>query len=189
MFRPQLITLQRGALRIEPMVDADIPALVTLAEANRQELMYMSGALRLDWYRLGLTEQREGRALPFVIRLGEQLVGTTRFGEFLPTLPAAEIGWTWLDRSQHGSGLNDSVKYLMLRHAFETWRMVRVQLKTAASNLRSQRAIEKLGAQREGVLRNHRRLADGRLDDSVLYSITDQQWPAVKQQLEARFSG
>jgi RimJ/RimL family protein N-acetyltransferase len=189
MFKPQLITLQRGALRIEPMLDADIPALVALAEANRQELIHMNGAQRLDWYRQGLIDQREGRALPFVIRLGDQLVGTTRFGDFMPALPATEIGWTWLDHSQHGTGLNLMVKYLMLRHAFENWRMVRVQLKTAASNLRSQHAIEKLGAQREGVLRNHRRLADGRLDDSVLYSITDQQWPALKQQLEARFSG
>jgi len=66
--------------------------------------------------------------------------------------------------------------------------MVRVQLKTAASNLRSQRAIEKLGAVREGLLRNHRRLADGRLDDTLLYSITDHEWPALKQQMEARFS-
>ncbi|WP_372867502.1 GNAT family N-acetyltransferase [Pseudomonas sp.] len=187
MFKPQLITLQRGALRIEPMLDADIPALVALAEANRQELIHMSGAQRLDWYRQGLIDQREGKALPFVIRLGDQLVGTTRFGDFMPALPATEIGWTWLDHSQHGTGLNLMVKYLMLRHAFENWRMVRVQLKTAASNLRSQRAIEKLGAQREGVLRNHRRLADGRLDDSVLYSITDQQWPSLKQELEARF--
>lgn len=189
MFKPQLITLQRGALRIEPMVDADIPALVSLAEANRQELVYINGTQRLDWYRQGLIEQREGRALPFVIRLGEQLVGTTRFAEFITILPAAEIGWTWLDRSQHGTGLNSTVKYLMLKHAFDNWGMVRVQLKTAASNLRSQRAIEKLGAQREGVLRNHRRLADGRLDDTVMYSITDHEWPAIKQQLEARFSG
>jgi RimJ/RimL family protein N-acetyltransferase len=102
-------------------------------------------------------------------------------------LPACEIGWTWLDRGQHGSGLNASIKYLMLKHAFDNWGMVRVQLKTAASNLRSQRAIEKLGARREGLLRNHRRLADGRLDDTVLYSITDQEWPQVRQNLEARF--
>jgi len=188
MFKPQLITLQRGALRLEPMVDTDIPALVALAEANRQELVCMNGTQRLDWYRQGLLEQRDDKALPFVIRLGEQLVGTTRFADFQPTLPATEIGWTWLDRGQHGTGLNNTVKYLMLRHAFENWGMVRVQLKTAASNLRAQRAIEKLGALREGVLRNHRRLADGRLDDSVLYSITDHEWPAVKQRLEARFS-
>ena len=77
----------------------------------------------------------------------------------------------------------------MLKHAFDNWGMVRVQLKTAASNLRSQRAIEKLGAAREGLLRNHRRLADGRLDDTVLYSITDQEWPQVRAALEARFGG
>ncbi|MDC6652451.1 GNAT family N-acetyltransferase, partial [Leclercia adecarboxylata] len=83
------------------------------------------------------------------------------------------------------TGLNASMKFLLLRHAFEEWRLVRLQLKTAASNLRSQRAIEKLGALREGVLRNHRRLADGRLDDTVLYSITDQDWPQVRQLLAA----
>jgi len=189
MFNPQPIILQRGALRLAPMQEADITALVNLAEANRHELIYMRGSQRLDWYREGLQWQREGKALCFVIRLGEQLVGTTRLGDFMPALPAVEIGWTWLDQHQHGTGLNASVKYLMLKHAFEHLGVVRVQLKTASSNLRAQRAIEKLGALREGVLRNHRRLADGRLDDSVLYSITDHDWPAIKQQLETRFSG
>lgn len=187
MFKPQLVTLQRGALRLEPLADADIPALVTLAEANRDGLLYMSGTQRLDWYRTALADLRELRALPFAIRLGDELVGTTRYADFINSLPACEIGWTWLDQRQHGSGLNTSIKYLMLKHAFENWRMVRVQLKTAASNLRSQRAIEKLGAEREGLLRNHRRLADGRLDDTVLYSITDQQWPQVREALESRF--
>ncbi|MNJ65403.1 Ribosomal-protein-serine acetyltransferase [compost metagenome] len=119
----------------------------------------------------------------FTVRLAERIVGTTRFADFMPSLPAAELGWTWLDRAEHGSGLNASIKALLLRHAFEDWQLVRLQLKTAARNLRSQRAIEKLGAQREGLLRNHRRLADGRLDDTVLYSITDQEWPALKAQL------
>ncbi|WP_271411029.1 GNAT family N-acetyltransferase [Pseudomonas sp. Q1-7] len=188
MFNPQPVTLQRGALRLDPLVEADIPPLVTLAEANREALAYMNGPLRPDWYRQGLAAQRDGQAVVFAIRLGDNLVGTTRFADFLPSLPAAEIGWTWLAAGEHGSGLNASIKYLMLRHAFEEWQLVRVELKTAASNLRAQRAIEKLGAQREGVLRNHRRLADGRLDDSVLYSITDRDWPDVKQRLEALFS-
>lgn len=189
MFRPLPITLQRGALRLEPMVEADVPDLVTLAEQNRDVLQFMSAPGRPDWYRQGLADQREGRALPLVVRLGNQIVGTTRFMDFLPALPACEIGATWLDQNQHGSGLNATMKYLMLRHAFDGWKMVRVQLKTAASNLRSQRAIEKLGAVREGVLRNHRRLAGGRLDDTILYSITDQEWPQVKATLEAGFVG
>lgn len=187
MFKPQLVTLQRGALRLEPLADADIPALVTLAEANREQLVYMNGTQRLDWYRSALADLRELRAMPFVVRLGDQLVGTTRYADFMSNLPACEIGWTWLDHGQHGTGLNATIKYLMLKHAFENWRMVRVQLKTAASNLRSQRAIEKLGAVREGLLRNHRRLADGRLDDTVLYSVTDEEWPQVREALEARF--
>ena len=150
MFNPQPVALQRGALRLDPLAEADIPALVTLAEANREALVYMSGPLRPDWYRQGLAAQREGDALVFAIRLGDNLVGTTRFADFMPSLPAAEIGWTWLAGSEHGSGLNASIKYLMLRHAFEDWQLVRVQLKTAASNLRAQGAIEKLGALKPG---------------------------------------
>ncbi|MBA1274384.1 GNAT family N-acetyltransferase [Stutzerimonas azotifigens] len=185
MFKPQPVALQRGALRLDPLAEADIPDLVSLAEHNRDELIYLNGPLRPDWYRNGLADQRDDLALVFTIRLADRIVGTTRFADFMPVLPAAEIGWTWIDREQHGMGLNNSIKYLMLRHAFEEWQLVRVQLKTAARNLRSQRAIEKLGAQREGLLRNHRRLADGRLDDTVLYSITDREWPAVKARLEA----
>lgn len=185
MFSPLPVTLQRGALRLEPMVDADIPELVALAERNRAELAYMNGPLRPDWYRQAVAEQRDGRAVVFSIRMAERLVGTTRFADFVSGLPAAELGWTWLDQAEHGSGLNASIKFLLLRHAFEEWQLVRLQLKTAASNLRSQRAIEKLGAQREGLLRNHRRLADGRLDDTVLYSITDHEWSQVRQRLAA----
>jgi N-acetyltransferase len=187
MLLVQPVTLQRGALRLAPLHEGDIAELLSLAAANRAQLIYMNGPLRPDWYRQALLEQRELRALVFSVRLGERLVGTTRFGGFNPLLPAAEIGWTWLDQAQHATGLNSMIKYLMLQHAFETWQLVRVQLQTAQSNLRSQRAIEKLGAQPEGVLRNHRRLADGRLDASRLYSITDQDWPQVKQQLQARF--
>ncbi|WP_120993487.1 GNAT family N-acetyltransferase [Stutzerimonas urumqiensis] len=187
MFTPTPVMLQRGGLRLDPMIDADIPELVDLAMQNRAELAYLNGPLRPDWYRQALAEQREARAVVFTVRLLDRVVGTTRYGDFLPTLPAAEIGWTWLDKAQHGTGLNDSMKYLMLRQAFEEWQFVRIQLKTALGNLRSQRAIEKLGAQREGVLRNHRRLADGRLDDTVLYSLTDREWPAAKALLEGRF--
>ncbi|CAM5560908.1 N-acetyltransferase OS=Stutzerimonas stutzeri OX=316 GN=CXK95_11925 PE=4 SV=1 [Stutzerimonas stutzeri] len=94
MFTPRPLMLQRGALRLEPMVEADIPPLVSLAEANREELMYMNGPLRPDWYRHALAEQREERAVVFTVRLAERIVGTTRFADFMPSLPAAELGWT-----------------------------------------------------------------------------------------------
>ena len=150
MLTPRPVTLQRGALRLEPLMEADIPELVALAERNRAELVYMNGPLRPDWYRHALAEQREGRAVVFSVRMADRLIGTTRFADFNIGLPAAELGWTWLDQAEHGTGLNTSIKFLLLRHAFEEWQLVRLQLKTAASNLRSQRAIEKLGAEREG---------------------------------------
>lgn len=187
MFEPLPTVLQQGALRLDPLSEADLPGLLALAEANRESQRFMSGSTRPSWYRAALDRHQSRRSVVFVIRLAGELVGTTSFFDFNLTLPAAEIGSTWLDARQHGTGLNSMIKYLMLRHAFEDWGLVRVQLKTAASNLRSQRAIEKLGAVREGLLRNHRRLADGRLDDTVMYSITDSEWPQVKQQLEARF--
>ena len=187
MFKPQPIALQQGALRLDPLSDADLAPLLELAESNRDSQQYMSGTTRPDWYRSALAEHRAETSVVFAIRLAGELVGTTRFFDFNLSLPAAEIGSTWLDSRQHGSGLNSMIKYLMLRHAFEEWQLVRVQLKTATSNLRSQAAIAKLGAVREGELRNHRRLADGRLDGTVMFSITDSEWPQVKQQLEARF--
>lgn len=144
MFVPSPVTLQRGALRLDPLAEADIPVLAALAERNREQLVYMNGPLRPDWYRQALADQRDGRAVAFTLRLADRIVGTTRFADFLPGLPAAELGWTWLDQAEHGTGLNASVKFLLLRHAFEEWRLVRLQLKTAAGNLRSQRAIENL---------------------------------------------
>ena len=184
MFMPSPLVLQRGALRLDPMVEADIPVLVALADLNREALAFLDGPLRPDWYRQALAAQREGLAVVFTIRLAERVIGTTRFTDFIPVLPAAELGWTWIDQAEHGTGLNASIKYLLLRHAFEQWKLVRLPLKTAPSNLRSPKALEKLGAVHEGRLRNHRRLADGRLDDTVLYSITDREWPELRRQLE-----
>ena len=128
-------------------------------------------------------------AIPFTIRVreGGAVAGMTRLYNFVPDHRRIEIGFSWIVRPWQGTGINVEAKFLLLRHAFEEWQLVRVQLKTAASNLRSQRAIEKLGAVREGLLRNHRRLADGRLDHTVMYSITDSEWPQVKAGLEARF--
>lgn len=188
MFQPLPVTLQRGALRLEPLAEEDVPGLLELAEANRETQQYMSGSTRPDWYRAALADHREGKAVVFAVRLAGRLVGTTRFCDFMPSLPAAEIGHTWLDAGEHGTGLHGMIQYLLLRHAFEEWQLVRVQMQTAASNLRAQRALEKLGAQREGLLRHHRRLAGGRLDDSLLFSITDREWPQVKAGLEASFN-
>ncbi|WP_152392845.1 GNAT family N-acetyltransferase [Paenibacillus guangzhouensis] len=124
--------------------------------------------------------------LPFVIieRASGQIVGSTRFYDISLTNRSLEIGSTWLTPTMWRTPINTECKYLLLKHAFETLGTIRVQLKTDSRNVRSQRAIERLGAIREGILRNHMILPDGYIRDSVYYSILDKEWPAVKLRLE-----
>jgi len=96
-----------------------------------------------------------------------------------------EIGGTWYGLEFQRTAVNTECKYLLLQHAFETLNCIRVQLKTDSQNERSQRAIERIGAKHEGVLRNHMILPDGRFRDSVYYSIIESEWPGVKARLEA----
>jgi RimJ/RimL family protein N-acetyltransferase len=95
-----------------------------------------------------------------------------------------EIGWTWIARPWQRTAVNTEAKFLMLRHAFEVWRCMRVELKTNSKNERSRRAILRIGATEEGTLRKHQLNVDGTTRDSVYFSITDDEWPAVKQRLE-----
>ena len=99
-----------------------------------------------------------------------------------------EIGWTWYAEEHRGTRVNPECKLLMLTHAFEMLKCVRVQLKCDERNMQSQRAIEKLGAKREGVLRRHGILPDGFVRNTVMYSIIDSEWPTVRSGLKARLS-
>jgi len=124
--------------------------------------------------------------LPFTILDQEtgNFVGSTRLFDISPAHRRGEIGHTWLTPSVWRTRINTECKYLLLRHAFEELKMIRVQLKTDLRNTRSQAAIERLGAVKEGVLRNHVILPDGYIRHSVMYSITDAEWPKVKTHLE-----
>ncbi len=126
--------------------------------------------------------------LPFatVLRETGKAVGTTSYFDIRPEHRGLEIGHTWIATPYQGTQVNPEAKYLMLRHAFEDLGAMRVQLKTDGRNLQSQRAMEKLGAQKEGVLRKHVVLPDGYVRDTVMYSITDEDWPKVKAGLEER---
>lgn len=134
-----------------------------------------------------LAEQDRGLRLPFaVIDLASgKAVGSTSYIDIRPNDRTVEIGWTWVTPSQWGTGLNTEAKYLLMRHAFEVHNVGRVALKTDLRNRRSQRAIEKLGAVREGVWRNHRLLSTGTYRDSVFYSVILSEWPAVRDRLVA----
>lgn len=137
-----------------------------------------------------LNDQQAGTSLPFTIfdQETDRIVGSTRLHSVSVENRSAEIGTTWLAPDVWRTRLNTECKYLLLRHCFEKWQTVRVQLKTDLRNARSQRAIERLGAVREGVLRHHWIMLDGHVRDSVLYSILAAEWPAVKTHLAERLA-
>jgi N-acetyltransferase len=133
-----------------------------------------------------LSDQTRGTALPFATCLRDsRVVGSTRFGNIDRANRRVEIGWTWIARPWQRSAVNTEAKYLMLRHAFEQWGCLRVELKTDALNQVSRRAILRLGAKEEGVLRKHMITETGRIRDTVYYSILDSEWPGVRDRLQA----
>lgn len=134
-----------------------------------------------------LREAAQGTRLPFaIIDLADgRAVGGTSYLDITPAHRRIEIGWTWLGARARRTAINTECKYLLLKHAFETLGCSRVQLKTDARNLRSQVAIERLGAAKEGVLRRHMVLPDGHVRDTVMYSIVSEEWPMVLKRLQA----
>ncbi len=125
-------------------------------------------------------------AFAVVHRPTAAVIGRTSYMDIRPAHRGLEIGRTWIATAHQGTAVNPEMKLLMLRHAFEALGAVRVQLKTDARNVQSQRAIAKLGAVREGVLRRHMVLPDGFVRDTVVFSITDEDWPEVKRRLVSR---
>jgi RimJ/RimL family protein N-acetyltransferase len=184
------IVLEGDFVRLEPMtlehhaglsevgLDPEIwrytLALVRTPDDMR---VYMESALKL---------QRDGTTLPFVTieRSSGRIVGSTRFGNYDPANRRIEIGWTWIAPPWQRSAINTEAKYLMLSHAFGKLGCVRVELKTDVLNTASRKAMLRIGAKEEGVLRKHSLVWDGRYRDSIYYSILDEEWPGVKQQLE-----
>jgi RimJ/RimL family protein N-acetyltransferase len=132
-----------------------------------------------------------GEYLPFTVfeRASGRVIGATRYGDIDLAVPRVEIGWTWYTPDQRGTSVNPECKLLLLDHAFGTLGCRVVRLKTSGFNERSQRAIARLGARRDGVLRRDRYQRDGRLRDTVAFSILDDEWPAVREQLLARLAG
>jgi RimJ/RimL family protein N-acetyltransferase len=139
------------------------------------------------WVEHALEEQAAGQALPFatIERETGRVAGSTRFAAIAVPHRRVEIGWTFLARPFQRTALNTEAKYLMMRHAFEAWGCVRVELKANALNGRSRAAILRLGAREEGTLRRHMISDRGVVRDTVYYSVVDEEWPAVKARLEA----
>jgi RimJ/RimL family protein N-acetyltransferase len=141
-----------------------------------------------NWISDALEAERRGEEFAFIVKeksTGE-VIGSTRYMDTHSRQRGTEIGWTWYTPRVWGTVVNPECKLLLLSHAFEDWGAIRVQLKTDNNNVRSQKAIEKLGAKYEGRLRNHRFRADGTIRDSVMYSIIPEEWPTVKASLIGR---
>ena len=142
------------------------------------------------WLARASLAEGQGREYPFVvIRLTDgRVLGSTRYLEVQEDDRTVEIGWTWYAPDAWGSVVNPEAKYLLMRHAFEDWHAIRVALKTDVKNVHSQAAIKKLGARFEGTLRNQRIRPDGTYRDTVIFSIIESEWPAVKVRLEERLA-
>lgn len=193
------VALTRSVVRLEPLEIGHVPGLTAAAEENRSsyDWTYVPRAGEVaDYVAMQLARDE---LTPFAqIRVSDKApVGCTAFcnPRVWPgreDLYAIEIGWTWLAASAQRTGINAEAKLLLLTHAFAELGVVRVDLKTDARNQRSRRAIERLGARFEGVLRNwspsHAVGEEGRLRDSAIFSVTDAEWPAVKSALTARIA-
>jgi RimJ/RimL family protein N-acetyltransferase len=185
------VTLEGDVVRLEPLSLAHAPGLHAAAQ-DASIWRWMPTKLngpreRVErWIDAALLAQEAGTILPFatVLRASGEPVGATRYLNISRGDRGLEIGWTWLAPRVQRTAVNSECKYLLLRHAFETLGAIRVQLKTDGRNTISQRAIERLGAIREGTLRKHMILEDGYQRDSVMYSILDDEWPAVRARLE-----
>ncbi len=183
--------LESNTVRLRPLSLEDAAELWPLAQETGIFQYMRTGILdspvRLEaWIRDALARCERGTDYPFVIvdKATGRIAGGTRYLSIdLPNC-MVEIGGSWLGQSFRGNGINTAAKYLLLRHAFEKLGCVRVQFRTDSRNLRSQRAIEKLGAMKEGMLRKDFIFPDGYQRSTIFYSILDDEWPAVRRRLE-----
>jgi RimJ/RimL family protein N-acetyltransferase len=188
------VTLQDDHVALEPLSLDHVPALeVAAADGELWNLWFTSApppGLARDYVEKALQSHADGLMLPFAIREKSSgaIIGTTRYYDFAAELPRLAIGYTWYAKSWQKCHVNTACKRLLLRHAFESLNCVAVEFHTDHRNLDSQRAIERLGAQRDGVLRAHKRRPDGTLRNTVCYSILADEWPDVDRWLGLRLN-
>lgn len=182
------LVLSGDGVRLEPLSQDHAQGLYNRGRAAA-DWAYMPRSCFIDLAdtRQWIDEALQSPAqLPFaIVELGKnKAVGSTRYLNIRPEHRALEIGWTWLGQEWQRTGVNTQVKLLLLTHAFERLGCVRVEFKTDTRNTRSQRALERMGAVREGVLRNHMIVQGDYVRDSVYFSVIEQDWPEVKERLQ-----
>jgi RimJ/RimL family protein N-acetyltransferase len=185
------VVLTGKHVRLEPMTEAHISALTEIGVGQKFWDFMVYGRMETaddmrGWVQDILSRAEKGTDLPFAaVHLASgRVAGAMRYMNIMPNDRGLEIGGTWYGPEFQRTAVNTECKYLLLRHAFESLGCIRVQLKTDLRNERSQKAIERIGALKEGILRNHMILPEGHYRHSVFYSILDTEWPEVKNRLE-----
>lgn len=190
----QRVTLEGHGVRLEPLVPAHSDALAAAASDGRLWELWFTSVPTVQevpaYIALALAGEREGSMLAWAVReLGTgTIVGTTRYHDVAAAVHRVEIGYTWYAARWQRSHVNSACKLLLLAHAFDDLRCRVVALRTDRFNFASQRAIEGLGAHKDGVIRQHQLRRDGTVRDSVFYSILAEEWPDVRRHLELRLA-
>ena len=194
MIQVQPVTLEGYGLRLEPLTTEHTEALaLAAADGKLWELWFTSvpePAQTHEYIATALAGQEAGNRIPWAVRelSNNKIIGCTSYHDIVAAIDRVEIGYTWYAKSRHRSAVNTSCKLLLLRHAFDTLGCKVVGLRTDNFNFTSQRAIEALGAKKDGVLRHHAIRRDGTVRDTVMYSILANEWSDVHKHLEARLA-
>jgi N-acetyltransferase len=194
MIEPSPATLEGHGVRLEPLTREHHDGLASAAADGRLWELWFTSVPEphqtADYIAEALAGQRAGHMLPWAVRdlASDAVVGSTRYHDIVTLVDRVEIGYTWYSASRQKSHVNPACKLLLMAHAFETLGCGVVGFRTDNFNFRSQRAIEALGAKKDGVLRHHFRRRDGSVRDSVMYSVLVSEWPVVRRNLEWRLS-
>ena len=192
MIKPSPVELERDGVRLEPLAESHRDDLVAAAADGELWRLWYTGVPAPDeveaYIAAALKGQRDGHMLPWVVRdlRSGSVIGSTRYHDIIADVDRVEIGYTWYSKSYQRTSVNTLCKLLLLGHAFDTLACKVVGLRTDNFNFASQRAIEALGAKKDGVLRHYQQRRDGSVRNTVMYSILDGEWPDVRRHLEFR---
>jgi len=194
MIHVRPLVLEGRGIRLEPLASEHADALATAASDGRLWDLWYTAVPPPDamaaYVATALKGQQDGHMLPWVVRdaASGTVIGSTRYHDIAPAIDRVEIGYTWYGESRQRTNVNSTCKLLLLEHAFDTLKCKVVGLRTDNFNFRSQRAIEGLGAKKDGVIRHFALRRDGTVRDTVMYSILSAEWPDVRRHLELRLA-
>jgi N-acetyltransferase len=194
MITPQPVELEGHGVRLEPLAPHHADGLGEAVQDGRLWELWFTAVPEpekaLAYIETALEGQKAGHMLPWAVRESSsgRIIGSTRYHDIVPAIDRVEIGYTWYAKSWQRTHVNTACKLLLFQHAFETVGCAVVGLRTDNFNFASQRAIERLGAKKDGVIRHHQARRDGTVRDSVMYSVLASEWSDVKRHLLLRLA-